>query len=352
MIQKNLDYYLGNIEQPYLGYAAEGNIRRNAASGGMVSAVLLHLLRKKEIGGALVCRQKKTKGKIDAKVFIAKTPKDILSCQSSIYFYIPILSNLKKIKEFPAKLAVVGLPCQIKTMRNLMKNNPDLESKLFLIGLFCGHVSKKDLLIKILNQKGIEEKEVKKVIFRRGHWRGKMHIFLENQTTIIFPFEHFSTYQNLFFYTEKTCLSCTDQTSKLADISAGDVWSYKFKKNPIKHSLVLARNKKAKKILEKMEQEGRVNLENITQKDVFDIQKRSLIFHRHIKARGIVGKLFGLRINYSKGEIARWNDYLAALMILLNVKLSESRIGAKIIFAVPRKIWFLYLILFKLLTSF
>ncbi|MDO8486489.1 MAG: Coenzyme F420 hydrogenase/dehydrogenase, beta subunit C-terminal domain [Candidatus Staskawiczbacteria bacterium] len=348
----NLKYYLGDIRKAFLGYSTDENIRINAASGGVVSGILLSLLKNNEITGALISRQKMVNGKIDAETFIATTPKEILSSQSSIYFYVPILDQIDKIRNFAGRLAVVGLPCQIKILRKLMEKDKELRKKLFLIGLFCGHASKKELIIKVLEQKNIQQKNIQKIIFRRGNWRGEMNIFLKNKKHLAFSFGDFSTYQNLFFYCEKRCLFCIDQTSQFADISCGDVWLSKYKNNQIKNSLIIARNNKTQNILNKMEKSNEIYLRNIASEDIYKIQKRSLIFHCHIKARSRIGKLFGYNISYDKNEQARWNDYISAFIILLNIKLSENKISEKIIFFIPKKIWYLYLILFKLLTSF
>lgn len=351
MVDACLGYYLGNLEQAFVAYSTKEELRHFAASGGMVSSVLLYLLKKGEIDGALVCRQKMVDGKVSAETFIARTADEILSAQGSFYFYIPLLAKIKEIEKFPGKLVVVALPCQISAFKKAFKNKRKL-SKIFFVGLFCGHTSKKELLLKVLEKKGIKEENILRVFFRRGHWRGKMHILLNDKSEKIFPFGQFGTYQNLFFYCDRRCLACTNHTSEEADISCGDVWSAKYKSHPIKHSLVIARNNRSFNLLKRMEKEKEIFLQDISQKEVFQIQKRSLILHKHIKARSILGKMLGFSIPYSKKETSRWQDYLAAGIVLFNVKLAETKIGQELIFFIPRQIWLFYLVILKLLTSF
>jgi len=352
VMRNNCQYYLGKVTRAFTGYTTDESIRQNAASGGLITSLLLYLLKSGKIGGALVSRLKISGGNISAETYIARTAAGIKKCQGSVYLYIPILNELDKIKNSHGKLAVVGLPCQLKALRQLMDKDKKLRDKLLLIGLFCGHASKKELLLKVLEQKGIREKMVEDLRFRKGHWRGSMQIKLKNGPKITFPFEHFSTYQNLFFYCERFCLNCTDQTNEFADLSFGDIWDAKFKNNPIKHSLILTRSKESQNILEEMAKESLVYLNSITLQDVYNFQKRSLVFHKLIKARSDLGKFFGFNINCPRGEKAKWNDYPATFMVLFNIKLSESKMGQQIIFKIPRQIWFLYLVLFKLLTSF
>lgn len=49
-------YYLGKIKDIFIGYASDPSIREGAASGGIVSALLIYLLNNNVTDGALVSR--------------------------------------------------------------------------------------------------------------------------------------------------------------------------------------------------------------------------------------------------------------------------------------------------------
>jgi len=351
----NQDHYLGQVKASFLGYSNDEKIRTNAASGGIISSLLYTLLNKNMIDGALVCRQIISANNINYEVKIVSDPQEILDFATSVYFDIPILKSLDLIKNFNGKLAVVGLPCQLKSLSKLCENNEEIPNKIYLkIGLFCGHNSRKELLIDVLEKKGIQENEVKKVIFRKGHWRGKMHVLMKKGKETVFPFQHFSMYQNLHFDSLKKCIYCHDHTAEYADISCGDAWLPYLKKDKVKHSIVIARNEKGNDILKELRRKGHIYLMKVEPEIVFASQKRSIIYHKGIEARSKVGKIFGYRIDYPANykDTARWNDYLAALIVLMNIKLSYNPTMRKIIFLVPRKLWYPYLIAFKLLTNF
>ena len=351
----NINDFLGDIENCYLGYSLSQNIRRNAASGGIVSSILLYLLESREVDGALVSKISIENGEISSKTFIATTSEEILDCRSSIYFDVSVISNLNQIRNFDGRLAIVGLPCHLSVFRRIIEKDEKIKNKInLMIGLFCGHNSQKELLDRLIMLKKINKKNIKNIIFRRGHWRGNMYIYFNNGEHISFPFQDFSLYQNLHFFSLRKCLFCSDHTGELSDISCGDAWLTSLKRNEIKHSIFISRNKKSEKIINNMIENGLISSRKISPFIVFGSQKRSLIYHKSIKARAKVARLFGMKINVypETSHDLRWNDLLAAFIVLTNYHLSKSEKFNNVIFHIPRPILYLYLGIFKILTNF
>jgi len=100
--------------------------------------------------------------------------------------------------------------------------------------------------------------------------------------------------------------------------------------------------------------EGWLYANEVDQSVIFNSQRRGLIFHKSIKVRLLLSKIF--RFHIHSDDIpkvpVRWNDFLAAIIVLSNMKISESEKLSGLLFKVPRKIIFLYLLLFKFLTNF
>jgi len=352
-IQKDL--YLGKITDCYLGYSNERKIRENSASGGIVSQLIISLLKTKQIDGALLCRSKIIDKKISYEVKIVTDPDDVLNYSSSVYFDIPLLKFIPEIQQFDGRLAFVGLPCHIHALRKMRARDQSIAKKIVLIiGLFCGHNTQKDLLLDVLEQKGILESDVRGIVFRRGHWRGIMEVTINDGSMISFPFQHFSLYQNLFCDSLKKCLHCYDHTAEEADISCGDAWLPYLKKDPVKHSIIVARNDRANEILHELRRNGDGFLMRIEPEMVFESQKRPLIFHKSIEARSKIGKLLGYSIRCPPEYLqkARWNDYLSAAMILVTIRFCSQKTLRAIFLLLPRFILYPWLYAFKLLTNF
>ena len=177
-------------------------------------------------------------GSVQPEFFIARIEEEISQAQGSKY--IATLFSFKAIpmiREFQGRLAVVCLPCDALILRRTRSAEPEVDAKISLvITLFCGHNSEKeltDLVIKKLNK---ENKPISSFRYRFGHWRGNLKLDYADGQSDIKPFSNFSDYQNLFFFAQKKCLLCRDQTGFDSDIAIGDIWSMKMKKNPIKHN--------------------------------------------------------------------------------------------------------------------
>ena len=347
--------FLGDITNCYLGYSNNAIIRQNSASGGVITQMIITLLKTKQIEGALLCRSVVINKKISYEVKIITNPDEVMKYSSSVYYNVPLLKMIPEIKQFNGRLAFVGLPCHINALQKKIQHDRSLAEKVTLIiGLFCGHNSRKELVVDVLRKKGISECDVSRLIYRKGHWRGNMVVSLADGTMISFPFEHFSIYQNLFCDSLIKCLHCFDHTSEHADISCGDAWLPYLKNDPIKHSVIITRNENSNRILCDVRRHGDLFLMQIEPEIVFESQRRSIIFHKSIEARSKVGRFFGYAIacpkNYSLR--ARWNDYLSAFIILLIVKCCSNNVGRKLFLIIPRIILYPLLYAFKFLTNF
>lgn len=350
-----VERYVGPCDGCYLGYATAEQTRARAASGGVVSALLIDLLERGEVQGALVSRVTVADGQIQAHPFIARTPAEVLQAQSSIYMEFPWLKEaLPLLEATEGRVAVVGLPCAIAALRRLEAQHPALRDKVALhIALVCGRSSSKELLLGVLARKGVAEADITDIRFREGHWRGQMRVWLRNGSEVSFPFEHFSLYRNLHFFCQPRCLSCADPLGEQADVVCGDVWLYELKKQPIKHSLVVSRSPQATAWLEAMKARGALHLEAVPPATAFRAQRRNLIPARRGKAaKARLGRLFGYKIPLEAPWRSRWNDYLVAAIVLTNHRLSSNPRWQRLILRLPRPLLKLELTVLSLLKNF
>ena len=348
----NMRYYLGTLRHCHLGYSAHEEIRAQCASGGIVSTILVELLERGLIDGALVSHLECSDGTIRGHSFIATSRESILRSTGSIYCDVAT-TTFSALKDFGGRLAVVGLPCYLNGLNRMLSKDEELRKQIYLkIGLFCGHNSRKELLLRLLEKKKIPVDQIERLVFRRGHWRGNMCVALKDGRSIHFPFSHFSLYQNLHFFSQEKCLYCGDHTAEGADISCGDVWLRKMKSSPIKHSVFLSRTERSDEVLEMLMNQGAILARDSSPQEVFLSQKRALLHHKSLYARARLGRLFGFDIPCPEKGGVRWNDYLSNLISLTNVRLSANAQFKKLLFHIPRRVLFFYLLIFKFFTNF
>jgi len=345
-----LKKYLGNFKSTFLAYSNNEKIREGAASGGTTTSLLITAIKERLCDGVILCRTVINDGKVRPKFFIAKSKEEILTSQGSKYVetdFIKVVPDI--IRNFNGKLVVVGLPCDISFLKYMMSKDHKISSKIVLtIGLFCGHNSRRELVDNIT--KKLEKKVKSKVndfVFRKGKWRGNMYISFENGVCLKLSSSFFNLYHNLFFFCQKKCLACNDHFGYNADISIGDVWLYKFKNEDIKRNAVIIRTEIGQKLFSKAIQNKIITSEEVNPDLILDGQSRIAPFHYNVSSRVKAGKIFGIKLVDNVNEKVRWNHFINAFITILNIKLSESKVGKKIIFLIPRFLLKVYLYLKK-----
>jgi coenzyme F420 hydrogenase subunit beta len=246
------DNLLGNYEQIYLGYAADQSIRKNASSGGLVSALLIHALNEKMIDGALVLGMS-SEHPLETVPFIARTPEEILSACGSKYCPSAINLGLQEIIKNPGRFAVVGLPCYLHSVRKMELLKPSLRQKIVLhLGLFCANNNTVWGTRYFLDQNHIKADEVREISYRWGGWPGKIRVVLKDGSEKIIArgtsetsFVRRALFSSAFHYdfSLRRCLLCPDQASELSDVSFADPWLKELRKTEqTGQSMVVVRN--------------------------------------------------------------------------------------------------------------
>ncbi len=349
----NSNTAIGNYQNAWYGYSSNSDTRKNAASGGVVTATLEYLLESGKIDAALVSSCFFKDGKLEYKLSLAKSKQELLDAQTSKYFDIPVLKGIQLIREFDGKVAVVGLPSQITSLQKRCVSNDQLRNKIvFTIALFCGHNSSDELLYRVLDKRGINKNDITEFYYRKGLWRGNMIFKMKDGSELSIPFQEFSHYQNLHFLSLTRCLNCCDHMGYNADLSCGDIWRSEFKSEQIKHSLFLARTKTAENTINEMIDKGRIVANAVDRKTVYLSQMRSINYHYNLSARSKAGKLLGYNIRDRVNTKVKIRDFIAAFIVLLNHKISKSEKGKKWLFRMPKTLITLYVYLFKAMTHY
>ncbi len=341
--------YLGAWE----GHATDVHIRAHAASGGVVSAVLIHLLERGTIDAALVCSSSFEAGRLDHRIHLARTRGEILEARSSKYFDIPVLNGLASVRESGLRTAVVALPSQLRSLTMRTAKDPDLAALVrFKIALFCGHNSQDQLIREVWRREGVEEAAIQSFYFRQGHWRGRMEILFKDGSRRSLPFQKFSHFQNLHILSLRRCLNCYDHMGFYADLSCGDVWRMEMKREEVKHSLFLARTPVAAACVNDMLENGLLKARPVDRRTVYRSQMRSINYHYTISARARLGRWFGLPVKEQIRTPVRWRDLAAAAIVLANHRVSDHPALLRMFMRLPLWIVAFYLYLFKALTHY
>lgn len=243
---------VGNYIDCLIGYSVDRDLRYNASSGGVITAILIQALDMGIINGAVLIRMNKEKP-FEPEPFIARTKHEILEAKGSKYCPVPLNLMIKDLlkTEKHEKFAIVGLPCHIHAIRKLESSNKKLAEKIMIhIGIICSKCPNFLATRYLLSQHDIKPGTVDKISYRGKGYPGGMTIRLQNGEEKNIPFSDY--YDTSFgqFFSPIRCRLCIDFAAELADISVGDVFFDRLEKvDNIGSSLLITRTGKGKQFL-------------------------------------------------------------------------------------------------------
>jgi coenzyme F420 hydrogenase subunit beta len=222
--------YLGSVgDDPLLGHyrlllvarATSEVTREQAASGGVVTALLKHLLESRRIAGALgVTMSRDEPWKCHPTLL--RSPEEVSQAAQSKYSLVSLDAHLRAAQGEPGPVALVGLPCHVHGLRRLQEESVYREKHPLVIGLFCGFNLETSATQHLIEKLGLTTEQVARLEYRGGPWPGGLLIHTHEGQKAFLDKDEYS-YVNLM-YVPRRCLSCPDLTNELADLSVGDNW--------------------------------------------------------------------------------------------------------------------------------
>jgi len=220
---------IGDYERITSAQTMDKRIRQICTDGGVVTSLLLYLLERNLINGAIVSKKI---GRFARKAIVARTPDELIEAAGSTFSgslhleelggkyttYTPVLSTVKSLeKGYLHDIAVVGTPCQINAIRK-MQCLGVIPAHLikYAIGLFCiENFSFDDAAREMLEKK--LDVNLEKIV--KLNIKDDFIISLTKGVTIHVPLEE------VHEVARPACFTCKDFSNEYADISVGGLGS-------------------------------------------------------------------------------------------------------------------------------
>lgn len=273
------NWLIGCYRHLYLGYATDQGIRRQAASAGIITQTLIHLLQEGRIDGAVVVRQGSPKPWL-AEPVIARTVDEIRAASQSVYAPIPVNAVLDKMSEFSGKLAYVGLPDQVASLRRLQQlNHPGACKVSVVLGPYVGTNLYANAIAGYLRANGVSDlDQVTRLRYREGEWPGYLQI--ETKDGRVLRAEKFYYNYLIPFYITRSTLQTVDFTNELTDLSVGDAWNPSIEARRGGFSVVVARTETGERLLREMVEKGLLSLAEISVEEGLSMHGHMLDFKK------------------------------------------------------------------------
>ena len=293
----NIGYYLSL----YAGFASKGNFRQQGSSGGMGTWIISTLLQEDLVDGIIHIHQRQPSAD-DPRLFhyqISTTVEQVKRAAKSRYYPIELSEVIQLVREKPARYAIVGIPCFIKAVRLLMRQDTVIAERIkFCIGLVCGHLKSIQFAQMLAWQCGIEPKQLQEIDFRKklsetnaNQYGIEVKAFQNGQKiTCDSPPVHemHGTDWGLGYFKYKACDYCDDVVAETADITIGDAWLPRYIKDSQGTNIVVVRHPLLKSLLEKARDSGDLTLDNLSPQEIIRSQDAN---YRH-RRKGLAYRLY------------------------------------------------------------
>ncbi|MFX1512254.1 MAG: Coenzyme F420 hydrogenase/dehydrogenase, beta subunit C-terminal domain [Promethearchaeota archaeon] len=212
------DDLTGEYKSAWTGRALLPEIK--GQDGGIVTGLLLYLLKENMVDGVIVTVKHKEKPWMPVPKIIT-TPEELLESTGSVYTHCSTVPKLvEAIEGGMNSIAFVGTPCNIDAVHK-MQTSPVGLVRLFMranilkIGLFCMDTFEYDKLTDFISAYGVSVDSIKKMTIKKG----KFHVYHGEDGEMEWKIHEMDHLRST------SCHYCTDLTSEHADISVGSVGS-------------------------------------------------------------------------------------------------------------------------------
>lgn len=271
------DWEMGPVRRILMARAAEDGVRRRAQTGGVVSALVSHVLDVGLVDAALLtCRE------ADQLPYgrICRSSKEVLECSGSSYVAGATLEALNAGPwDGEERILAVGIPCQVLALAKMkaspLQRKTPVERISIVIGLFCTWALVYGPFLNFLRER-VGGEEISKLditppperLLKVTTQRGVMDIPLDDIRPFIRP----------------GCGVCLDMTSELSDISVGTVEGVEG------WNTVLVRSDEGERLVSRAEASGLIEVQPLPQENAVHLREASVLKKRRgltaLKDRG------------------------------------------------------------------
>lgn len=294
--------HLGHVLSTYAGYVVDGSWRSQGSSGGMVSWVLCRLLDDGLVD-YVVHVHPVASARPGQKLFeyrIVDSSADVQTGSKSRYYPVELSHVLKEVRRRPGRYAFVAVPCFVKALRLVARQDPVLCERIrFCVGLVCGHLKSKHFASMLAWQCGIAPSELTAIDFRKKQAgrlasdyaveavgiRNSIEVRAERLVRDLY-----GSNWGYGFFRYHACDFCDDVVAELADISFGDAWLPQYVADGNGTNVVIVRDGILQQLLLDGKATGAIHLDDLPREQLVQSQaggfrdrREGLAFRLHLK---------------------------------------------------------------------
>ena len=219
----SFDSVWGNAATMAYAWAADAEVRHRGATGGVLSALAIHLLESREVDFIAHVRMSPAQP-TRSEASVSRSRGEVLAAAGSRYGPAAALRDFLALLDLGRPFAFIGKPCDVSALRTLARHDERVSRQVrYMLTMVCGGASELGLTTDLLSGWQISEHEVALMRYRGygnpGPMRAETHDGRAFEVGYNDVWGDVSKWRLQF-----RCKVCPDPIGEAADIAACDVW--------------------------------------------------------------------------------------------------------------------------------
>ncbi len=283
------DLYWGPVLESRTGHAADAALRRQASSGGALSAMLGHLLATGAVR-RVVQIAAAAETPVANDTVLSATAAEVFAAAGSRYAPSAPLARLAEILDAPGTVAFVGKPCDVAALRALAKRDPRIDAKIpYMLSFFCAGVPSRSGAEEIVATLGVAPDDLAAFRYRGDGWPGFATATRRDGSVERMSYDA-SWGRILTRHLQFRCKICPDGVGGAADVVCADAWECDEAGYPLfderdGSSLILSRTEKGEALVRAALGAGRLVAQTLPLAAVGPMQPGQIARKRNVASR-------------------------------------------------------------------
>lgn len=213
----------GPIGGLFAGHAADPEIRRRSSSGGVLSALLIHLLESRQVDFVVHVRAA-ADDPLRNDAVISTTRDEVALGAGSRYAPAAPVEILPVALARPGRFAFVGKPCDVAAVRKLMQRDHGLAARIpYLLSFMCAGTPSLEGTHEVLRHLNMSREELVSFRYRGDGWPG--FTSAQGKDGRVATMDYNTSWGTILNrYLQPRCKLCADGIGEFADVVCADAW--------------------------------------------------------------------------------------------------------------------------------
>lgn len=289
------DQEFGPALEIWEGYAIDSEIRRNASSGGVISALALYCLENEGMGSVFHTAADPVRPWANKSVR-SGSRQEILNRAGSRYAPASPCDMLDTIEAENNSSVFIGKPCDTAAATKMRQQRQGLDRNLGLVlSFFCAGTPSGAGTLELLKGLGVDSSEVKSIRYRGEGWPGFFKVVHGDHQQKTQSYRE--SWGLLSSHRASRCHLCPDGLGRVSDIACGDAWDKLSSDGDCEGlSLIIVRTQRGRAILHKAMAAGYISAKPTNVGQVIAAQPNLLARRPEIFGRLLGMKLLGMPV--------------------------------------------------------